>query len=162
MPAFAGVGSGSTEGCVQQPPQRGPGRRRERKTVAHRDDAAPAIPTAPGGGDGTEDGAGVADRRTAGCVERGEPQPVARPGSWAHHLEQARRKQPPLENGTEEAGEIGRGGNDRAGGPGPGCADRAAVASGREAADDAVVLTRGIAVGIVAPFPGVGLETRVL
>jgi hypothetical protein len=93
VPVIAYAPALTTEGCVQQPLQRGPGRRRQRKTVAHRDDAATAITVAPGGGDGTEHGAGMADRRTTGCVERGEPQPVARPANRAHQLEQARRKQ---------------------------------------------------------------------
>ena len=87
---------------LQQPPERGLGRRGQREAIAHRDDAAAAVSTAQRGGNGAEQGAGVADRHAAWGAERGEPQAVPRPGLGAHQLEEARRKQAALEKSTEE------------------------------------------------------------
>ena len=93
-----------------------------------------------------------------GVLERGEPEPVARPGRRAHQRKQAGREQTALEESAEEAREVGRGGDDRARGPRPRRARRAAVASGCEAADDAVVLARRVASRVAARDPRAGRE----
>lgn len=92
----------------------------------------------------------MADRDTARRSERCEPEPVERPGGRAHRREQPLGKQATLEERPEEPGEVGRGRDDRAGRPAPGRARRVEVARGCEAADDAVVLARRIAVSAAA------------
>ena len=87
--------------------------------------------------------------RTASGTRRARAR-SALPRGGRISVEQPGGEQTSLQESSEEAREVGRRRDDRPRGPPPRRARRAAVASGCQAADDAVVLARRVAVRVAA------------